>query len=81
MSYACSLAYVLKMFDLQQRHATLLIGLGFGIVLLAKTTIEFCTDTEHLDKATVVSGAALAISLIAMSFMTSGISQFLYFNF
>jgi alginate O-acetyltransferase complex protein AlgI len=72
---------LLKMLDLQQRHGTLLIGLGFAIVLLAKTTVEFCTDAQHLDKTTVVSGAALAISLIAMSFVTSGVSEFLYFNF
>ncbi|WP_213741904.1 MBOAT family protein [Bradyrhizobium sp. dw_411] len=72
---------LLKMFDLQQRNGTLLIGLGFAIVLFAKTTIEFCTDAQHLDKTTVVSGAALAISLIAMSFVTSGVSEFLYFNF
>jgi alginate O-acetyltransferase complex protein AlgI len=72
---------LLKMFDIQQRHATLLIGLGFVIVLLAKTTIEFCTEAQNLERTSVVSGAALAISLIAMSFLTSGVSEFLYFNF
>ena len=72
---------LLKMFDIQQRHATLLIGLDFAIVLLTKTTIEFCTEARHSERASVVSGAALAISLIAMSFVTSSVSEFLYFNF
>jgi D-alanyl-lipoteichoic acid acyltransferase DltB (MBOAT superfamily) len=72
---------LLKMFDIQQRHATLLIGLGFAIVLFAKTTVEFCTEARNLERTSVVSGAALAISLIAMSFVTAGVSEFLYFNF
>jgi len=72
---------LLKMFDIQQRHATLLIGLGFAIVLFTKTTIKFCTDPQHMNETSVASGAALAISLIAMSFVTSGVSEFLYFNF
>ena len=72
---------LLKMFDIQQRHATLLIGLGFSIVLFTRTTIKFCTDPRHLNETSVASGAALAISLIAMSFVTSGVSEFLYFNF
>jgi alginate O-acetyltransferase complex protein AlgI len=71
----------LKMFDIQQRHATLLIGLGFAIVVFTKTTIKFCTDPRHMNETSVASGAALAISLIAMSFVTSGVSEFLYFNF
>ena len=72
---------LLKMFDIQQRHVTLLIGLGFVIVLFAKTTVEFCTEARNLERTSVVSGAALAISLIAMSFVTAGVSEFLYFNF
>ena len=72
---------LLKMFDVQQRHATLLIGLGFAIVLLTKTTIELCEDSRNCEKMCVIAGAALAISLIAMSFVGTGVSEFLYFNF
>lgn len=68
-----------KLFEMQQRRATLFLIFAFVIVLTAKTTISFCTEGD--ERVSVVSGAALAISLIAMSFATAGASQFLYFNF
>ncbi|WP_050419092.1 MBOAT family O-acyltransferase [Bradyrhizobium tropiciagri] len=70
-----------KMFDIDQRYATILIGVALGIVLLGKPTVVFCTQSDHEERSSVISGAALAISLVAMSFVTAGASQFLYFNF
>jgi alginate O-acetyltransferase complex protein AlgI len=70
---------IVKLFDIQQRRATLFLIFAFAIVLTAKTTVSFCAEGD--ERVSVVSGAALAISLIGMSFATAGASQFLYFNF
>lgn len=67
-------------FNVKNRQAAILVLIAFALISLSKTTLALCTDERLGERATALSGMALVVSLMAMSFASAGVSEFLYFS-